>query len=491
MKQRIILSVILVLIVNLVLIGQHEIKILTPKKMERDLKVLLETLEGHPDPYAKIEEKEFQKLVKQVEKEISQDLDEIDFFKHIARLVASIGDGHSSAYMPRFWMKKARIANGAFPCEVYLSNDNELFVIKSYGKQKIPLGAQILEINGKPIDDFVAEVAPYVSHETIPFRNVQISENFDLMLYLVFKQVDDLVLKIKTSNTAAIKVYPMPYKDWRIQKKDLREEREKKLATGKPYDFKIVETGVAKIDIFSFSVTDIERFKFFLDKTFKQIKKERVHSLIIDVRGNYGGWPKVASELFHYIHEGHFKTMAKSSMKISFPYRTYFTDKNPMLKNPNVIFTQRRHFLDIEAIVRGQLGTFKDEELFFNEAPITKNHEFEGDTYVLIDRQSYSASSSFASTFQCYSMGYLIGESTGGTKIFRANAFRKQLPRSTIILTLSTTKLYTACYDQENEPVKPNVEVETTILDRAHGFDAQLFTALTLIKQVQEKKTKK
>jgi len=465
-----------------------ELKMLSPKKMKKDLKTPLETIDAHPDPYTKISEKEFQAIIKNVEQNISKEIDEIEYYKNISKIIASISDGHSRVYMPKYWLKKVRKKNGAFPYEVYLTNDGELFVIKTYGDKQIALGAQILEINGMSVNSFVETVTPHISYETIPFRNDRISEGFEFMLYLVFKQVDQLSFKFKVTNESEVIVSTMPYKEWKKQKKDLREQREKKIARGEPYDFKILKPGIAKIDIFSFGTTNIDKYNYFLNETFKKIKKNKVHSLIIDVRGNYGGWPKIASELFHYIHEGHFKTMAKSSMKISYPYRSYYTDRNPKLRSANVIVNQRRHYINLEAVLRGELGTYIDEDVFFNEAPVTEIHEFRGDCYLLIDRKSYSASSSFASTFQCYSMGLLIGEPTGGTKIFSANAITKILPKSRLKVRMSTTKLFTACYNQENEPVIPNIEVVPTITDLVHNSDSQLNTALRLIKKIQLKK---
>ncbi len=67
--------------------------------MKKDLKNLLEVIEGHPDPYTKISEEDFQKKVKAVKQNISKELDEIDFYKNLSEILASIRDGHSRYYM--------------------------------------------------------------------------------------------------------------------------------------------------------------------------------------------------------------------------------------------------------------------------------------------------------------------------------------------------------------------------------------------------------
>lgn len=468
--------------------AQVDLKIMEPKKMKSDLDNLLKYIDAHPDPYYKTSEEDFKELVQTVEKNITSEMDLIDFYKNLSSLTAAIKDGHSSLYMPEDWLKDKRKDYGAFPYEVYLTDDNKLYVIDSYSDENtIAKGAEIIAINGMPVEEFIESIDPYISYELISFRNNLISEKFELYLYLAFKDIRDLEITHKVIKEETTKVKSMPFGDWKKFKKDNREERETKIKRGHPYDFEIIQEGVGKLDIYSFSMFDLSDYTLFLSNTFKKIKNKNVHSLIIDVRGNYGGWPKVASELFHYLTETHFKTMARSSMKISHPYRRYFTDANPNLRSAHVI-GKSRHILDLKSILKGEIGTYSNEDLFYNEEPKKMKYEFDGDSYLLTDRQSYSASSSFASTFQCYGMGYVIGEPTGGTKIFHANAFRKKLRKSNFGLLMASTKFYTACYTDLDQPVVPHIPVEPTLIDRVNDNDSVLRTALMVIRKVQAQK---
>ena len=217
-----------------------------------------------------------------------------------------------------------------------------------------------------------------------------------------------------------------------------------------------------------------------------------MHSLIIDVRGNFGGWPKVSSELFHYLSEGHFKTMAQSEMKVSNAYKKHFTDRYPQLRQANVIVAQNeRHTVDLKAILENPIGSFKHEDLFYNESPITKTHEFKGDVYLLTNRDSFSAASSFAATFKCYQMGKIVGEPTGGTLIFRANPIVKVLPKSKIAIRLSTTKLYSTCFMEEDAVVYPDITIGPSILDLINDLDPQLRYTQMLIKKIRKQKESK
>ena len=469
---------------NINLLAQD--KLLSTKKRKKDLKELKKIFDAHPDPYTHISEKDFNKKWKEVESTLEQPQTTLDFYKEIASLVAVLKDGHSSAYLPSYWMKKQRKKNGAFPYEIHLSNDNQMYIIKKFNDGKIPVGSKILEINGINIEQFLAKIDPFISYEKIRFRNTRIDDNIEKYLYLAFGHSDSTKIKYFTSDTLEITTRNMNFKKWKKFQKNDREEREIKISIGEPYAYKKIAEGVGVISIYSFSTPNYKGYKLFLLKTFKTIKNDNIHSLIIDIRGNYGGWPKVASSLFHYISDSYFKTMARSSMKVSYAYRNNLTNRYPSLRGARPFIPQRRHYLDIAAILGDPYDTFVNEETFFNEKPITKKFEFTGKTYLLSNRDSYSAASSFAATFQCYQMGLIIGEETGGTKIFRANAIHETLTKSGIRVGMSTTKLFNTCFNKEFEGIKPNIEYAPDILQIISGTDTQLIFAQRIIQEIQK-----
>lgn len=466
----------------------QEDKLFSVKQMHKDFDEILLKVEAHPDPYTHISEKDFMSKFNEVKSSISEPLSTLDFYKKVATIIALIKDGHTSARLPKYWLQKKRKEYGAFPYKVYLTKDDELYVAKSFVENEIPVPSKILSLNGVPISSFLETIDPFISYETKNFRNTIIDDEFEMYLYLAFGFSDNTEIEYQHADKVTIKVENIPYGDWKKLQKDAREEREKKIARGEPYDYKKIEDGVGMISVFSFSVPDLDDYHLFLGETFKSIAKDSIHSLIIDIRGNYGGWPKVASGLFHYITELPFKTMAKSNLKISNAYRDYYHSRYPSTRSNTLTIRKRRHYIDFSAILRGEIGTYSNEAAFFNEAPNTMKHEYKGDCYLMTNRDSYSAASSFASTFQCYQMGAIIGEETGGTKIFRANAIYTRLSRSTIGIGMSTTRLYTPCYNQEFEGVKPTVEYTPSIFEIGSDLDTQLLFTQRLIKSVQKKK---
>ena len=154
-----------------------------------------------------------------------------------------------------------------------------------------------------------------------------------------------------TGDTLSLKVKNMPLKSWDKFQKNNKEERDKKIARGEPYDYKKVGDGIGLLSIYAFSAPDIESYNRFLFKTFKTIHKDATHSLIIDIRGNFGGWPKIASHLFHFISNTYFKTMAKSRLKVSAAFKNNLFKRYPSLRNNGGYIQQRRHYMNINAII--------------------------------------------------------------------------------------------------------------------------------------------
>lgn len=484
---QIFISMIFIFACNIHAFGQEE-KLIESKKLLKDFEQFEEFLSAHPDPYTHISKKLFEKNLKQVKSSLNEPHTPIEFYKKLASTVALIRDGHSSMYLPAYWMENNRKKFGCFPYEMYLSNTNELFVLKSFNQGEIEPGSKIVSINGVNVDSFLNLVNQYVSFEKESFRNTVIDNSFEKYLYLAFNSSDNLTFKYFKQDTLETVVKNMPMKEWKKFQKNDREEREILISKGEPFAYEKVKEGVGMLSVYSFTAKNFTAYNLFLLKTFKAIRKDNIHSLVIDVRGNYGGSPQIASELFHYIHNGHFKTMGKSSMKVSSPYKEYFYTRYPYLRNNSHFLPEDRHFIPIHSILTKKPGTYINEDIMFNEKPFNEDFEFKGDVYLLTNRDSYSAASSFASTFQCYGMGTIIGEETGGTKIFRANPIAKKLKHSGLAARLSTTKLYTTCYNKEFQGVTPNIEYSPSIFELLSDMDTQLIYTQRVIKKVQKKK---
>lgn len=469
-------------------INAQDDKLYSIEKMKKDYELAISYVEAHPDPYTHISQEDFEAHTSFTLSSFTKPLSALDFFKKVASTIALIKDGHSSAVMPENWFQNKRKENGVFPYKCYLTTSDELYIIEKYNNGPIPIRSKIETINGITVDSFINVINPYISYELKEFRNTKIDGGFGFYLYLAFGNYTSTKIQYFDTESKVVRVENMDYKEWKDYKKENKEEKEILLEKKRPYSYEKIAEGIGKLNIYAFKTSSIDAFDIWLFETFKEIEKEGVHSLIIDVRENFGGWPKISAQLFHYISETQFKTQARSSLKISQTYRNYLREKIPYLRNNTPFIFSNLHYIDMNSIMRNKIGSYVNQETFFNESPITRKYEFTGDCYLLTNRDSYSAASSFAATFQCYQMGLIVGVETGGTKIFRANSIYQLLPRTGVGVSISTVKDYNTCFNQEFQGVKPDIEFKPTILDLTSGLDMQLLYTQRVIKKIQKQR---
>jgi len=483
--NNIVINCILILFVAFPNLEGQDEWMMTPKKMKKDLKEIEDLIGGHADPYRHYSEEEFAGFIKEAYTAVSQPLSKREFFKTAAELVAKIKDGHTSVRLPVELLRAKLKANGVFPFELFINDENEFYVIQSYedGESSIPLGAKILKINGKSTEEIISELDGYVSYERIPFRNFIIQSRISEYLYLTFGDIKQYGIEYSYGKTTAIIVNTIPLSQRKRKMKDFRDEGDRKKDRGIPYEYEKLEDEVGLLALNSFGSRDMKSFAVFLEKSFRKISKEGINYLIIDVRGNLGGWPKLSADIFHYLTDKNFKTIALSQTKVTEPYQYYFKKRG--LRNYEGNARKLLHHVDLHKVMSEPVGSILTEVDYYNEAPQTKSHEYTGRIFLLTDRRSYSASSCFAATFKCYGLGSIIGEETGGTAIFHANSFSRQLFHSGFVVSIAPSKKYTACYDQPDNGIKPDIDVKPSILDRVNQVDSPLNYTRMMIRKLK------
>ncbi len=460
---------------------------LSVKDQKKDFKQLIDLLEAHPTPYLWTSEDSINRRISFIKQQLDVERTNIEFYKLVAPLVSSLKDGHSSILMPQQYLKDKKKEHGVFPYEVYLSNDDILYALKPLGTDSsLPLGSKITKINDLAIPDILESIDPLVSYERKAFRNAVIQERFDSYLTLQFGKFDSLELTYATSkDTAIVTVENMPHKEWKRAYRDLESEKNDRMMKGTPYSYTKLEEGLGLLNIHGFLAKSINKYDLFLRKTFKKIKEDQIQYLIIDLRGNYGGSPIISSRLLHYITEKQFKNFAMTKFKISKWFRNYIKENYEFFKYNYIAVQIPDGMMDINAALRNEIGSYKTEEAILIEEPKKKDTEFTGKVLVLTDRRSFSMASSFASTVQCFQLGHVIGEETGGTKVFSANAFPEILSNSRLTTSMSTTQIFASCYYDKKGGVRPDFPVEPTILDIKNNSDPSMNFARLLVRKLR------
>jgi Peptidase family S41 len=146
------------------------------------------------------------------------------------------------------------------------------------------------------------------------------------------------------------------------------------------------------------------KLRKFYRQTFKYIKKAGITNTVIDIRSNGGGKINLYTLLTKYVTHVPFK-VADSSYAVAkglAPYTKYI--KGKIFNNIGLFFLTKKH-----ADGFYHFGTW-ERRLY---KPKKHNH-FNGNLYVLISGQTFSASSLFCNTVKGQKNITIVGEETGG-----------------------------------------------------------------------------
>lgn len=220
------------------------------------------------------------------------------------------------------------------------------------------------------------------------------------------------------------------------------------------------------------------QLKKFFRKSFKIIDEKHIQSLVIDVRSNGGGEASNSTLLTQYLINKKFK-LADSLYAISrhSKYDKYI-GKSFLYRILMDFVTKKRedgkyHF-----------GYF--ERHYFDPK---KNHHFNGDTYILIGGNSFSATTLFAGALKGQKNITLIGEETGGAYYGNTawmipdvtlpnTGLRFRLPKFHLVINKNWVK--------DGRGVIPDVVVLPTTIAIKKGIDFKAERAHELILQRRE-----
>ena len=200
----------------------------------------------------------------------------------------------------------------------------------------------------------------------------------------------------------------------------------------------VIKDGAGILSITSFNYYDPERYKKKVSDYFIELNKKQIKNLIVDLRGNMGGQPFMAAEIFSYF--------------ISEPY-PYF--KEP-LTDPNY------------------------SELL-KPVNSSANH-FTGSMYFLADGNSLSSTGHLLSLIKYHKLGKIVGTIPGGSFSCNDNSRLYKLPNSELQITVAQST-YTAAVEgfKTGDQVIPDFQVEPDISGIIDGKDTTMDYVLKLI----------
>ncbi len=222
-------------------------------------------------------------------------------------------------------------------------------------------------------------------------------------------------------------------------------------------------------------------FPDFLGKAFAGLRSNGAKNLIVDLRGNTGGFDQYPVLLFSYLTSKEFRAIERNHIKTYQPSFKQYTDLPEIDPATDPYYSSA-------------FGVYKPDPnggwLMTEKYPIigvqkpSENH-FDGTVYVLIDGGSFSATAEFAATADFYKRATFIGEETGGAAEGDTGGedIGPTLPESHLHLGIPMES-YFSVVDKSNRRrgTLPTHAVTQTIDDLAKGRDTVLEFTRELIR---------
>ena len=268
--------------------------------------VMTELSRKHPGFNRYTSKAQFDFLIDSTLQTITDSLTTLEFYRKVKPLFAKIGCLHTAVTLSDEYEQYIGQAHTLIPFEVFINDDKRVFVTKNYSDQKIPLKAEILSINNRPINgilDILLRSIPsdgYNETEKILILNhrfafwyqslIDLSPSFEVEILS-----NDKWQRVKV-NGVSKGIFPTM--------DTIESSHQKQL------EFKLDED-IGILTIRSFAKSVIKRngqnFKKFVKATFKELRERGVENLIVDLRYNTGGTDGNAAMLASYFFDKPFR----------------------------------------------------------------------------------------------------------------------------------------------------------------------------------------
>lgn len=244
-----------------------------------------------------------------------------EYYRELQKFCALLKDGHTNVDFP----KNLEFMTTMFgDYRLFIKNiDNKAIIIRTNlsKKEEIPIGSEIIEVNGKPIQKYIVEdVAAYISSST-----EHVLKNWAIANLFKGLEGDTYRVKIKKPNKKIIEL-TLTHKTTKEKEVYPEFEPDRQLL-----DFKWLNNDIAYISLNSFSNSKIvDLFQEKLPELYK------AKSIIIDLRYNGGGNTTNGFNILKYLTNEDVLYGSKYRSRLHIPaYKAWgkFIKTNDTIKN--------------------------------------------------------------------------------------------------------------------------------------------------------------
>lgn len=394
-----------------------------PQELQHDLAHLERALRAkYPDLWMYAPPERLQRCFDSLRTVVQRPMTELEFLSAIASLYPLLGDGHT-LFLPS--RKDADRAKRYLPMRLFWDEGRLRVIANGSNDDRLTPGAEIVAING---------VQASAIMDTLLMRQIRDGWNSTYPTWILnnyfkeyyrfsFGEPDRFALELH-GRTEQIIVSALPQDS--IRANIARQSQESHPPTERSFGLRYESDSIAVLTIPSFERGSFTKAE--LDRAFEELHAKRTRRLIIDLRGNQGGEPKLAKRLLAHLLNEPFTLVRKGPAS----------------------------------------GESKPR------APV-----FTSELVALMDGGSFSATGMVLSCLERHGRATFIGEEAGGNRTVLAGSPKRiVLPHTRLECYISTRLWHLADRPNDGHGVMPTVAVKRTIGDLLAGRDAALDAAL-------------
>jgi hypothetical protein len=379
----------------------------TPAELGEDTQQFFALLEAiHPDPYRDVSREEVETRRRECIAGLDRPLTRREFQPRLAELVAALGDGHTSVYLPfeEFWRAEDGAAK-AFPVDVAW-RAGELCVRRTAAVTEdgaLGPGARVLAIHGRPAPEIFQAFLAQQSGESESWRVAGAEQSFAARLWLEGARAPfrtKIASALDPSHVFEIDLPGMPFGAL---------PRGEAPGTGTPWRLERRPDGVAVLTLDTLS-RDLDDFEDFLEPTFESLAHEPPSALIIDLRRNGGGDSRLGDELLQYLSDRPWRQAARKEWKASAPLKRHLKS----LLRPWIRWLPLQYLhptgRKLWSAPEGQVVLLEEERV----EPRRESLRYGGPLAWLIGPGTFSSAVGLAAGAEDCGRGLLVGAETGG-----------------------------------------------------------------------------
>ena len=465
----------------------------SPKEVEYDYRVFENVLkESHPGLYWYTSKDSMDYYFNQGQQLLKDSMTEPEFRKVLSYVVSKIDCGHTSVKASKHYMRHIDSSRfKIFPLSLKLWDDTATVAANLNRNDSIlRRGTVVTAINNKSIKEITDTIFQYLPadgyNRTHKFQTLSNRGTFGYSYTSIFGATDKYTIDyIDSAGEAKSIIVPIynPLKDSlnrrparEVNKTTHKERKQGELLSARQLQLDL-DNKTAVMDVNTFSRG--YRLKRFFRRSFRQLHDNNIQYLVIDLRGNGGGNVMNSTLLSKFLIDKRFK-LADSLYAISRhnAYGRYV--QNHFFNRVFMWFVTKKkpdgyyHF-----------GYF--ERHYFKPK---KKYHFDGQTYILIGGNSFSATSLFTESVINEDNVIVVGEETGGGAygntawlipdvVLPETGVRFRLPLFRLVIDKNTPK--------NGRGIIPEIEVRPTVEAIRNGRDYKMDKVKELIKEDKEK----